>query len=152
MGAAMADNSDGVMTLSYFKHLMGQEPLDRKTGYQVTGIDDQGVLDGDMITSALIPDTDQFNDAITILYGVDFEVSAEHEYKLTIGSCGNGTPLCRVQGMQGPYQVIGDDGHPLSEEELAQHATSEFCPNLFDSFDLRGAVVGDVYPKSWLPQ
>lgn len=148
----MTDDADSLMPLAHFQHLMGQEPLDRKTGYEVTGVDEHGVLDGDLITSALIPDTGQFDDALTILYGIDFEVSAEHEYKLSIGRCGNGTPLCRVLGMQGAYRVIDEQGHQLSEAELAQHATSEYRPNLFDVFDLRHAVVGDVYPKAWLAQ
>src|SRR5699024_7653817 len=93
-----ADNQNAaVMTIQYFAHLMGQEPLDRETGYEVVSIED-GVMDGDFITSSLISDAEQLNDAITILYGVDFRVGPEHDYALSMARCSEGTPLCRVMG------------------------------------------------------
>lgn len=145
-----ADNGVRVMPLDHFVYLMGQEPVDRKAGYEVTGMDDDGVLDGDMIVSALISDTVKFNDAITVLYGIDFEVCARHDWRLNIGRCSRGTPLCRVMGLETMYRVADARGNLLSEAELARHVSDEFKPGLFDSFDLSNAVVGDVYPQSWL--
>lgn len=144
----MESTADNVITIGYFAHLMGQEPLDRETGYEITAIED-GVLDGDLITSSLIADSERLNDAITIVYGVDFTVSPEHDHALSMARCAEGTPLCRVLGLSGEYTVVDEYGNPLAAHELARYVSSEFRPYTSDVFDLSEAVVGDVYPKSW---
>lgn len=136
------------MTIGYFAHLMGQEPLDRETGYEVTAIED-GVIDGDLITSSLIADAEQLNDAVTIVYGIDFQVSATHDYALSMARCSNGTPLCRVMGLAAEYTVVDEYDKPLAAHALAQYVSTEYRPYISDVFDLSNAVVGDVYPKTW---
>lgn len=143
------NNTNHVLTLEYFAHLMGQEPLDRETGYEITAIEG-GVLDGDLITSSLIADAEQLNDAVTILFGVDFRVGPEHDYALSMARCSQGTPLCRVMGLNAEYTVLDEHGKPLSADILARYVSSEYRPYISDVFDLGNAVVGDVYPKSWL--
>lgn len=149
MSSTADSTTDNIITIQYFAHLMGQEPLDRETGYEVTSIED-GVLDGDLITSSLISDSEQLNDAVTVLYGVDFKVSAEHDYALSMARCVEGTPLCRVIGLEGEYTVVDEYGQPLAEHELAQYVSSEYRPYISDVYNLSGAVVGDVYPKTWI--
>lgn len=142
-------NTSHVITIRYFAHLMGQEPLDRETGYEVTASED-GVLDGDLITSSLIADAEQLNDAITILFGVDFRVGPDHDYALSMARCSEGTPLCRVMGMNAEYTVVDEHGRPLAADALAQYVSSEYRPYISDVFDLGNALVGDVYPKNWI--
>lgn len=142
-------NADHVITVDYFAYLMELKPLDRETGYEVTAIDDYGVLDGDLITVSLVSDPDWVDDALTILFGVDFTVSSAHDYALSLARCSEGTPLCRVMGLHGEYTVVDNDGNALSQAELARHVGMEYRPYTSDVFDLSNAVVGDVYPGTW---
>lgn len=153
MRSTAESNTDHTITIQYFAHLMGQEPLDRETGYEVTAIEaveGGNVLDGDLITSSLISDAEQLNDAINILYGIDFKVSAQHDYALSMARCSEGTPMCRVIGLNSEYTVLDEYGKPLAADELAKYVSSEFRPYTSDVFDLSNAVVGDVYPKAWV--